>query len=145
MTQRSNVSAPTAVIHTNDSGSVAAGVATAPPQTGSDAGLQVYANLGSEVVAVSQELQGAANWATTQVALNSSTATSIFASRSTRRCALVTNTDAAITIYVGGSGVTASTGQPIAPGLSLTIPTTAAIYAIAASGTPTAAGSEAYD
>lgn len=145
MSQRSNVSAPTAVIHTNDSGSVAAGVATAPPQSGTDAGLQVYANLGSGVIPVSQELQGAANWATTQVALNSSTATQIFSARSTRRCSLVTNTDTAITIYVGGASVTSATGQPIAPGNSLSIPSTAAVYAIAATGTPTAAGSEAYD
>src|SRR5208282_1152706 len=123
-----NVTGPLTVVHTDTPGRNAAGVATAPPSSGTDYGLQVYANLGSSAIAVSQELQGATSMATAQVALNAVTATLVAAARPTRRCALVTNLDAAILIYVGNSGVTAATGQLIAAGNSLTIPTTAAIY-----------------
>lgn len=142
---RENVSKPTSVIHTDDAGKLAAIPALAPPTSGVEAGLQVYANLGSAVIPVAQELQGAANFGTAQVALNSSTATLIFAARTTRRSALVTNTSTSVTIYVGGASVTSGTGQPIALGNSLTIPSTAAIYGISASSTPTAAGSEVWD
>jgi hypothetical protein len=145
MPKLNNVSAPSTFVHTDTSGTNAAGVSTAPPVDGTDYGLQVYANLGSEVVAVSQELQGAANFATGQVALNASSATVILAARATRRSSLVTNSSASIVIYVGPAGVTTSTGQPIAAGASLTIPSTAAVYGIAASSTPTAAYSEAHD
>ena len=97
-----------------------------------DEGLAVYADLGSAVIAVAQEQQGAANLATAQVALNASTATSIASARSTRRSALVTNTSTTVNVYVGGSAVTASTGQLIAPGNSLSLPVVVALYAIAA-------------
>ena len=63
-------------------------------------------------------------------ALNSSTATAIAAIRPNRYGALVQNTDSSITVYVGNTGVTSSTGG------SLYLPTFAALYAISASGTP---------
>jgi len=69
-------------------------------------------------------------------ALNSSTATAIAAIRPNRYGALVQNTDSSITVYVGNTGVTSSTGTPIVAGGSLYFPTFAALYAISASGTP---------
>lgn len=142
---RQLVSAPAASVISNDSGGNIAEVLQAPPVSGTDWGLAVHANLGSQIIPVAQELQGAANFATGQAALNSSTATSLMSARPTRRCALVTNTSATVNIYVGGAAVATSTGQLIAPGNSLTIPFTGAIYAISASSTPTASYCEAYD
>lgn len=52
---------------------------------------------------------------------------------------LIQNVDAAITIYIGGSTVTAATGFPIAPGGSVPMAlygSSEIPYAIAASGTP---------
>lgn len=88
---------------------------------------------------------GAANYTTTQVALNASTATLLKALNSTRRAILVTNNDSSITVYVGVSTVTSSTGHKLAAGASITIPTTAAVYAISASGTPSVSITEVYD
>ena len=88
---------------------------------------------------------GAANFATSQVSLNSSTATQLCAVRSTRRGVLITNNDASIAIYIGGASVTTATGHYLKAGASISIPTTAAVYAIAASGSPVASVSEIYD
>jgi hypothetical protein len=143
MPARNNVSAPAAHNITDVNGVNAAGVATAPPVSGADTGLQVYANLGSEVVAVSQELQGAANFATGQAAV--STVTPLLAARPTRRSAIVSNPSTSTAIYVGGASVSATTGQIIPSGNSLTIPFTGAIYAVAATGTITVTFAEAYD
>jgi hypothetical protein len=88
---------------------------------------------------------GAANFAPTQVTVSSVSATQLVAVRSTRRGVLVTNNDAAIAIFVGGASVTTSTGHKLAAAASISIPTTAAVYAIAASGSPTASVSEVYD
>lgn len=51
----------------------------------------------------------------------------------------IKNTDASITIYVGPAGVTAANGFPLKPGESVKFDapnTTAALFAVAASGTP---------
>jgi len=88
---------------------------------------------------------GAANLATSQVILNSSTATQVLAARATRRAALVTNNDSAINVFVGLVGVTTATGHKLAPGATMSIPYVGAIYAISASATPTASASEVYD
>ena len=88
---------------------------------------------------------GAANLTTSQVALNSSTATQLLAANATRRAALVTNNDSAINIFVGKATVTTATGHKLAPGANVSIPYVGAIYAIAASATPTASASEVYD
>jgi hypothetical protein len=53
--------------------------------------------------------------------------------------------DSSITVYIGDATVTTTTGHPLAAGLSITIPTTAALYAIAASGSPKVAASEVHD
>lgn len=84
-------------------------------------------------------LPGADTFAATQNAL-STTAEAIFAARPTRHRAVVKNTDVSITVYVGEADtVTSSTGMPLLAGESIQLFTTAAIYAIAASGTPTVA------
>ncbi len=54
--------------------------------------------------------------------------------------ALVANVDPAITVYLGGLGVTSATGTPLAPGQSLSFRFMGAeattLYAVGASGTP---------
>ena len=143
MPARNSVSAPAAHNVTDINGVYAAGVATAPPLSGTDYGLQAYVNLGSEVVAVSQDLQGAASFATGQSSI--STAAQLMGARATRRSALVTNTDANTSVYVGGASVSTSNGQIIKPGNSLTIPFTGAIYCVSASGTVSVTWCEVYD
>lgn len=88
---------------------------------------------------------GAVNYTTAQVALNAATATLLKASNTTRRALLVTNNDAAIVVYVGVAAVTSATGHKLAAGASITIPTTAAVYAISASATPSVSVTEVYD
>lgn len=87
--------------------------------------------------------------ATGQVALNSSTPTVVVAARRGRVRVVVRNLSASITVYVGGSAVAAGDGFPIfsntPAGESLSIFTEAAVYAIAASGTPSVAYFEEYD
>lgn len=58
---------------------------------------------------------------------------------SSRGTVLVRNLDASISIYVGSAGVTSSTGMLIKAGESITIRTSGALYAVAASGTPAVA------
>ena len=55
-----------------------------------------------------------------------------------RRSVIVKNIDASIDVYVGAAGVTSSDGMPLEPGQSMTIDKSAAaaLYAVAASGTP---------
>ena len=73
----------------------------------------------------------------TQVTLSTS-ATQVLAS-GTYASRQVCNTDAAITEYIGPSGVTSSTGMQLPPGWCWDAShTTAAIYAVAASATPVA-------
>ena len=63
--------------------------------------------------------------------------------RHNRISALVLNTDAAITVYVGDERVSSSS-FPLKAGASMTITTKGAVYAVAASGTPTVAIWEEY-
>jgi len=142
---RNNVSQPAAHVISSDNGAQIAEVLQSPPVVGTDWALAVYANLGSEVIAVQQNTDGASQWDTAQVALNSSTATLVLAANATRRSAIVSNMSATINIFVGPSTVTAANGQIIPPGSSLTIPITAAIYAISASSTPSVSVAEAFN
>lgn len=73
--------------------------------------------------------------ATAQATL-STTASQISALNSARRGIIVRNVDAAISIYVGATGVTSSTGFLVKAGETVSVTTTAAIFAVAASGTP---------
>jgi len=68
----------------------------------------------------------------------STTAEIVLAARPSRISAILLNTDAAIDMYVGDSAVD-STYFPLKPGASVTVTTIAAVYAVAASGTPTLA------
>jgi hypothetical protein len=71
-----------------------------------------------------------------QVAL-STTATQVRAATANRQLCSVRNLDASIFIYIGtSSGVTTSNGYLLRPYEALDVRSTTAIYAIAASGTP---------
>ena len=92
---------------------------------------------------------GSAAWAATQVSVGSS-ATSILAARTGvsgtgRICATIENTSTTA-VWLGGSGVTTSTGMllPGILGASDTICTTAAIYGIVATGSETVSAQETY-
>lgn len=74
--------------------------------------------------------------ATGQAAL-STTAAQVIAANTARHTVLVRNNDASISIYVGASGVTSATGLLLKAGESVEITTTAAVFAVSASGTPT--------
>lgn len=82
--------------------------------------------------------------ATDQVAL-STTAAQVVAARNQRHRVVIKNIDSTITIYVGASGVTASDGFQLLAGESVALHTTAAVFAVAASGTPSAAYLEEYE
>ena len=138
------VQAPSTIIHTDLAGKNAAGVNTTPPTNGVDYGLQVHANLGSGVIPVSQTLTGAANTAFGQISV-ANTATSIVGARATRRGVLITNPSTSVTVYIGPSNVTTTTGQALLAGNSLSIPTVGTVYGIVASGTQTITFVEAYD
>jgi hypothetical protein len=87
---------------------------------------------------------GAPNFAVTQTAL-STTAGLVLAARATRRRATIRNLDAAINVYLGGAAVTSANGMLLKPGEAYIKRSTAAIYAVAASGTPSVAADEEYD
>lgn len=78
---------------------------------------------------------GAANAAFSQTALSTS-ATKIANARATRTGILIRNMDESISVYVGPSGVTSTTGMLIQAGESLPASWVGEWYAIAASGTP---------
>jgi hypothetical protein len=71
----------------------------------------------------------------------STTAAAVIAADSTRRrrTILIRNLDASVSVYIGGSTVTTSNGMLIKAGESITISTSATVYAVAASGTPSVA------
>lgn len=85
-----------------------------------------------------------ANFTPAQVSV-ASTATLIAAQRTTRQLISIVNTTTTA-IYIGGSGVTTTTGQllPGVVGASITVPTTAALYGIVATGTATVTEAETY-
>lgn len=71
-----------------------------------------------------------------QVAV-SDTATKVFSSNGSTSSINILNIDTSLTIYIGNSSsVTTSTGYPLAPGASVTVPSTSDVYGISASGTP---------
>lgn len=73
--------------------------------------------------------------------------TQIVAARNSRRYVIIKNTHASITIYVGSSDETvASTlGMELKAGESMTLHTTAALKALAASSSVTVKTTEVYD
>jgi len=74
--------------------------------------------------------------ATGQVSVTNA-ATLIIAANTSRQGVVITNTSTTVTVFVGASGVTATTGQALLPGNSLTAPATSAFYGITAASTAT--------
>lgn len=58
------------------------------------------------------------------------TATQIIASNASRQGVVINNTSTTVNVYLGGSGVTATTGFQLSPGAAITIPSTASVYGI---------------
>lgn len=87
---------------------------------------------------------GAANFGTGQQAL-SGTAAEIVAIRLTRTTVTIVNLSTT-DVYIGDSGVTTSTGQLLlgTKGSAVTLATTAAVYGIVATGTPSVSFEEEY-
>lgn len=81
---------------------------------------------------------GTASITTAQRTLSTS-ASVVLAADNGRHSALIRNLDTTISIYVGATGVTSTTGMLLKAGESITITSKAALYAVAASGTPVAA------
>lgn len=88
------------------------------------------------------DVYGAPKFAASQNALSTNDE-EILAARPQRISALIRNTDASITVYIGAEGVD-STGFSLPAGASVTLTTTASVWAVAASGTPTIAIWEEY-
>jgi hypothetical protein len=74
--------------------------------------------------------------ATNQISV-ANTPTLIITSNNTRAGVLITNPSTTVTVYVGGSGVTTANGQILAPGNSITLPVSSAVYGIVTTGTQT--------
>lgn len=87
---------------------------------------------------------GVANIATGQQALTTSAA-QVVAPRATRRSVTIVNLSS-IDVYIGNTGVTDTTGQLLlgTKGTALTLETTTAVYAVAATGTPSVSYLEEY-
>ena len=86
-----------------------------------------------------------ANVSTEQEAL-STTAEEAFGERLTRRSGIIQNLDSTITVYVGvNAQVASTTGRRLLAGESMPWNSTAAVWAVAASGTPSVAFVEFYD
>jgi hypothetical protein len=87
---------------------------------------------------------GSSNWAASQVSV-SSAATSLVSARSARHAIVVTNLGTA-DVWLGGAGVTVSTGTllPGVKGACKAIPATTAVYGIVASGSQVVSVEELY-
>lgn len=132
-------------------GTVALGrYVAAPPGTLADGSLSapLMDNYGQlkvvPVGTITTSSVGTSNFSTGQVAL-ASTATQIVSSRSTRRSITIVNLSTT-DMYIGGSGVTTSTGQLLlgTKGAAITMEVVGAIYGIVATGTPSVSFEEEY-
>jgi hypothetical protein len=101
-----------------------------------------------ESVLITNKPVGSAAFATSQASIGTSAAAIVSArtgAPGTGRIAVTLYNAGAQTVYYGASSsVTTSTGMPLAPGASVTLDTTAAVYGIAASGTNTIGVTETY-
>lgn len=102
------------------------------------------ANLQATVTGTITAQPGVATLATGQAAL-STTAAQVVAARATRRAVTIINLSG-IDVYVGNTGVTTATGQLLLGirGSAITIETVTAVFAVAASGTPSVSYLEEY-
>lgn len=98
-------------------------------------------------VTATVDTAGAANIATGQVSVSPSSPTLIMAARATRRRAIITNASPTSAIYIGGPLVAHGDGLFLSSdtALILELHTTAAIYAVSASGTVQVSYLEEYD
>lgn len=94
-------------------------------------------NVGNADDDTQRTVQACAATITSGQATLSTAASQVVALSTTRRSIVIRNNDASISIYVGVTGVTSSTGVLVKAGESISINTTAAIFAVAASATPT--------
>lgn len=92
-----------------------------------------------------QTPNGAGSIATAQVSV-ATTATQIAAARTGRKAITVVNVTGAQQVYVGGAGVTTTTGVllPAAIGASITIPFSGALFGIAVTAAQTVSVLETY-
>ncbi len=74
--------------------------------------------------------------ATGQVSITNA-ATSIIAANTSRQGVIITNTSTTVAVFIGASGVTATTGAYLGPGASINLPATSAFYGITSSSTAT--------
>lgn len=119
---------------------------------GGEAGDATAANQATQITAEQAILaalnarlgKGAANLASSQVALSTSAATVAIA-RSTRRSVLIRNLDTSISVYIGPATVTSGNGMLLKAGESLAFTFVGLLQGIAASGTPSVAVSDEYD
>ena len=64
-------------------------------------------------------------------------ATQIIGSNTSRGGLLITNPASSVVVFIGGSGVTSTTGQELLAGNSISLPDVAAVYGIVATGSQT--------
>lgn len=81
--------------------------------------------------------------AVNQVATSTTSAEAV-AARKSRYRVILKNIDSSITIYIGTGTVTATNSIPLLAGESVALETSAAVNALAASGTPSLAYAEEY-
>ena len=120
-----------------------------PPNAAQETGGNLAAIASSLAGTLAQQQIGTANFATAQISVGTS-ATLIVAARSGgrgtgRKTTCITNTSTTA-VYLGGSGVTTSTGDLLAAGAGTgkCFDTQAAIYGIVASGSETVTETETY-
>lgn len=114
---------------------------------GSGGNVTVEGPIGAQTAAASVAVTqgaGANNLSTTQVA-TATTQVSLAIARPTRKSIVFENLDSAITIYVGPTGITSSTGYPIPFGQARVFTWTGQFFAVSASGTPLMAVSDEFD
>lgn len=100
---------------------------TQPKQTDTDN------NLLAKIAQATTSSVGSSDYTTSNVVVAASS-TLVLAARLTRRYAVLKNIETTVVQYIGKSGVTTSTGMELRPGQSVVWETTAAVYAISASG-----------
>lgn len=105
--------------------------------------VKLFITAGSALIGITK-IQGAANFATGQVA-TSTTAATFVAARATRRAVTLKNLDTSITVYIGPATVTSANGMPLKAGESISVDWVGLIQVIAASGTPTVAYADTWD
>ena len=105
-------------------------------------GIGVFLTGATEAIPVSQ----AGGSASTEQEALSTTPEEAFGERLTRRAGIIQNLDGTITVYVGvNAQVASTTGFRLLAGESMPWYSTAAVWAVAASGTPSVAFVEFYD